>query len=303
VKHKDKFIQHMLQKYGLAPLKTRLGDSWRAQSITTIVPCRPNSILHASMKLLTHLRLQIGFCFWSTMTVTFRICEQGDDSVAAATKSQDKSSFVREFLRKHPEGNVKAVNAGWTAAGMEGTIGDTLIYQMRADMGLSGKLRTKSGPKTAAKAKSPTKMSKSASSPGKSMFVKEYLNDHPGANVSAVNAAWQAAGFDGAISPALVNKMRARAGLTGNLRGSIKKSTPSATGKKRGRPREETATAVNRGPVGQPRGTKNDRTNALLGLEAEIDKLIFQVMFIGDLPEVETSLREARRRVYGALNS
>ena len=129
--------------------------------------------------------------------------------MATATKSASKSGFVKEFLSKHPEGNVKAVNEAWTAAGMTGTIGDTLIYKTRADMGLSGKLRAKSKPKTAAKAKSPTKMSKPASSPGKSMFVKEYLNDHPQGNVSAVNEAWQAAGFEGTISPALVNQMRA----------------------------------------------------------------------------------------------
>ena len=40
-----------------------------------------------------------------------------------------------------------------------------------------------------------------------------------------------------------------------------------------------------------------------MNVETEIDKLIFQVMGIGDLPEVETALREARRRVYGAFSS
>ena len=59
--------------------------------------------------------------------------------MAVATKSANKSGFVKDFLRNHPEGNVKAVNEAWTAAGMKGTIGDTLIYQTRADMGLSGK--------------------------------------------------------------------------------------------------------------------------------------------------------------------
>ena len=144
--------------------------------------------------------------------------------MAVATKNENKSGFVKQYLREHPEGNVKAVNEAWTAAGMKGAIGATLIYQTRADMGLSGNLRVKPKPKTAAKAKSPTKMSKAASSPGKSMFVKEFLNDHPQGNVSAVNEAWQAAGFDGTISPALVNQMRAKLGLAGNLRGSAKKA-------------------------------------------------------------------------------
>ena len=223
--------------------------------------------------------------------------------MATATKSENKAGFVKDFLSDHPMGNVAAVNEAWTSAGMPGKIGDTLIYKTRADMGLSGKQRAKSKPKTAAKAKSPTKMPTSASSPGKSMFVKEFLNDHPQGNVSAVNEAWEASGFEGTISPALVNQIRATLGLTGNLRGSTRKSKPSATAKKRGRPSKETTAAANGKPVEQPRGRKSDRTNALLGVETEIDKLLFQVMLIGDLPEVETSLREARRRVYGALTS
>ena len=41
--------------------------------------------------------------------------------MATATKSENKSGFVRDFLTKHPEGNVKAVNEAWTGAGMTGT--------------------------------------------------------------------------------------------------------------------------------------------------------------------------------------
>jgi hypothetical protein len=234
--------------------------------------------------------------------VTSRFRDQGDYSVAVATKIESKSDFVKEFLSDHPEGNVKAVNEAWTAAGMKGGIGATLIYQTRADMGLSGKLRAKSKTMTAVRAKSPTRMSKATTSPGKSMFVKEYLNDHPQGNVSAVNQAWQAAGFKGTISPALINQMRAKLGLTGNRSASGKKSKPAATGMKRGRPRKETPAAVNGKPVGQPAGAKSSRTQALLGVEAEIDKLIFHVMGIGELPEVETALRDARRRIYGALS-
>ena len=223
--------------------------------------------------------------------------------MAVATKTENKSGFVKEYLSEHPEGNVQAVNKAWTAAGMKGAVGATLIYQTRADLGLSGKNRMKPKTKTAAKAKSPTKMTKTASTPGKSMFVKEYLNDNPQGNVSAVNEAWHAAGFDGTISLALVDKLRSSMGLTGNIRRKGKKSKPSPTGKKRGRPRKETTAEINGTPAGQPRGRKSGRTDALLSVETEIDKLIFQVMFIGDLPQVETALREARRRVYGALTS
>src|SRR5271157_6516147 len=57
-------------------------------------------------------------------------------------------------------------------------------------------------------------------SQGKTSFVKEFLHDNPQANTKAVNEAWQAAGFDGTISPTLVNKTRVK--LTGNLRGNFK---------------------------------------------------------------------------------
>jgi hypothetical protein len=231
--------------------------------------------------------------------VTLRLSDQGDYSVAVATKNENKSGFVREYLSDHPEGNVKAVNEAWTSAGMKGAIGATLIYQTRAELGLSGKLRANSKPKTAAKGKSPTKMSKAATSPGKSMFVKEFLNDHPQGNFTAVNEAWQAAGFNGTISPALVNQMRAKLGLTGNLRGGGKRSKPSPIGKKRGRPRKETIAAVNGKPAGQPRG---DWSTALSDMEADIDRLMFKTMAIGDLTEIEDTLRRARRLLYAALS-
>jgi hypothetical protein len=235
------------------------------------------------------------FSFWSTVSVTSRFCDQGDYGVATATRGENKSGFVEEFLNEHPEGNVKAVNDAWAAAGMNGTIGDTLIYKMRSEMGLSSKLRAKSKPETAAKAKPVTNMSKIA--PGKTMFVKEFLNDHPQGKVVSVNEAWKAAGFDGTISPTLVNKMRATLGLTGNLRGNTKKSKPSATGKKRGKPRIETAAAAN----GKPRGSNSARTVVLNDMEVDIDRLIFKAMAIGGLTEIEDTLRLARRMLYGAF--
>ena len=36
-------------------------------------------------------------------------------------------------------------------------------------------------------------------------------------------------------------------------------------------------------------------------LEADIDRLLFKAMAIGDLTEIEDSLRRARRLLYGAL--
>src|SRR5581483_3897507 len=70
---------------------------------------------------------------------------------------------------------------------------------------------------------------KSPRSKGKSMFVKEVLNDNPRANAAAVNEAWRAAGMTGSISSGLVNHLRFRMGLSGNLR------RRRTTGRRRGR--------------------------------------------------------------------
>jgi hypothetical protein len=224
--------------------------------------------------------------------VTSRFYDQGDYSVATAIKVENKSAFVKEFLGEHPEGNVKAVNDAWAAAGMSGTIGDTLIYKTRSEMGLSSKLRAKSNPKTAAKAKPVTNMSKIA--PGKTMFVKEFLNDHPQGNVVAANEAWKAAGFDGTIGSTLVNKMRATLGLTGNLRRYTKMSNSSTTSKKRAEPRKETTASVNDKP-------RDNRSTLVNDMEVDVDRLMFKAMAIGDLTEIEDTLRQLRRLLYGAL--
>ena len=42
-------------------------------------------------------------------------------------------------------------------------------------------------------------------------------------------------------------------------------------------------------------------TPKLNELEADIDRLVFKVMGIGDLPEIEDSLRQVRRLLYGKL--
>ena len=205
--------------------------------------------------------------------------------MATATRDQGKTSFVKEFLGDHPQGNVQAVNEAWAAAGKNGTIGSTLINKMRSQLGLSGNLRAKSKTRTA----------------GKTSFVKEFLKDNPQGNTNAVNEAWLAAGMKGTISPTLVNKTRASLGLTGNLRGKSK-TKGTTTGKRRGRPPKQTTAAVYGKAAGFPRGRKSDRTLALLDVEAEIDRLIFTAMGIGDLPEVGPtsggSLREAERLIH-----
>jgi opacity protein-like surface antigen len=217
--------------------------------------------------------------------------------VAVATKSQNKTGFVKKFLSNTPQGNVKAVNEAWTAARMKGTIGATLINKIRSAMGLSGNLRAKSKSSTAARAKSGTKLSKKTTSPGKAMFVKEFLNDHPQGNVRSVNEAWTAAGFNGTISKTIVYKVKSSLGLTGNLQANTKKSKSSAAAKKLVSPRKKTAATVNL----QPRMSNSARTVELNEMEADIDRLIFKAMGIGDLAEIEDTLRRARRLLYSVL--
>jgi hypothetical protein len=87
-------------------------------------------------------------------------------------------------------------------------------------------------------------------SPGKTGFLKEYLNDNPQANTRAVNEAWKDAGFEGSISNTLVTKTRSEMGLTGNIpKGPGKKAgpTPAPAIKKRGRRKAATGRGGNQG--------------------------------------------------------
>lgn len=128
-------------------------------------------------------------------------------------------------------------------------------------------------------------------SQGKSDFLKEYLTANPKSNPAAVNEAWTKAGMVGSISTSLVNKLRTEMGLTGNLpRGKKPKAKP---GRKPGRSAKEATQAAN--------GTTSSRR--LVEVEAELDRLLFTVMGIGNLAEVEESLRGARRALYRSLNA
>jgi hypothetical protein len=63
---------------------------------------------------------------------------------------QGKSSFIRELLGRDPEANEQVVNEAWTEAGNEGTISNSLVSKIRSDMGLTGKGRSRNGPKAKA---------------------------------------------------------------------------------------------------------------------------------------------------------
>jgi len=209
-----------------------------------------------------------------------------------ATTSPGKTSFVKEFLNDHPDADTTEVNEAWIAAGMQGTISRTLVNKTRIMVTGKGlaKVRT---PATKKRSDAQAKAPATTATRGKSSFIREFLNDNPQGNSAAINDAWKKARMPGTISTALVNKVRADLGLTGNLRGK-----PTST---RVRPSEKTT--VNRKPAVQPRGRKSAQTTLLMAVEEEIDRLIFTVMGIGNLPDVEAALREARRTVYRAMSS
>jgi hypothetical protein len=154
----------------------------------------------------------------------------------------------------------------------------------------------------------------------KTEFAKQVLGKNGRANAAAVNEAWTAAGREGSISAALVNKLRSTLGLAGNLRARRKKRDDQPqtgklpyTGKKRGRkPKNPLADVVELSPshangrnVGAGAGARGRTTvhlRALQDVESDIDRLIFKVMALGGMSEIEDTLRHARRLLYGGFS-
>src|SRR6185437_2720444 len=139
---------------------------------------------------------------------------------------------------------------------------------------------------------------------GKTEFVREVLTKNPHANAQSVREEWEKAGHDDSISQTLVNKQRSLMGLAGNItRGGRPKGSGSAgaekrpyTGKKRGR-KPKSAGVNGREATGDGRSFEEPRVKAggwsarLTQIEADIDRLLFRVMDIGGLEDIEDSLR------------
>ncbi|MHB1559427.1 MAG: hypothetical protein ACYC61_18415 [Isosphaeraceae bacterium] len=134
---------------------------------------------------------------------------------------------------------------------------------------------------------------------GKGMFVKEWLNDHPHATTEAVNAAWRDEGHSGNISPSLVSNVRSRMGLAGNTGRGRRGKKSTSPGRRRERPAGAGPARAN----GTAPTTGRKRGQDLMGLEVELDRLLMKVVEVGQLPEVEASLRKARRHLYADLTA
>ena len=245
-------------------------------------------------------------------------------------KLVNKSVFVRDFIQRNPEANRKAVEEAWLASGHDGVISSALVSKIRAGLGLIGlpsqpEAEAESVISSAPSAKKPggrkraTGKSRGAEprqipvetngtdashgSPGKlttptrdrvmatvrggnqgkTAFVRDFIKKNPTANRRAVEEAWLAAGNEGAISSALVSNLRSEMGLTG---------------KKRRRPAKGKVTGTIPAPADVRRPRSGGRDAALAEIEGDIDRLMFKLMGVGGMEEIEDELRKVRRALY-----
>ena len=147
---------------------------------------------------------------------------------------------------------------------------------------------------------------------GKTSFVEEFLKDHRDADLAAINAAWRSFGREGTISESLFGKTRRSLGLTGKRdgeRAKVAEETPRArtpaaarkVGKRSPAPRQvgaspgETSTVASRQISSTVKNRAGDRNEMLIALERDFDRLLFNVIELEGMTEVEEHIRSARR--------
>ena len=148
---------------------------------------------------------------------------------------------------------------------------------------------------------------------GKSMFLKEYLVDHPDAGKEAIDEAWRGAGNEGTISTSLIGKIRRDLELTGKGTAQVKSRASVGTGQRSSADSKSDARRAGPEVGGRTPATENsrhateglerpaapqaggDRTRTLIRLEGAIDDLLHEIKLTGGLPEFEETLRRARR--------
>lgn len=67
-----------------------------------------------------------------------------EEARMATVKAEGKSAFLKEFFVDHPEAGEAAINAAWRAGGHDDSISGSLIYKVRANLGLKTKGRSRS---------------------------------------------------------------------------------------------------------------------------------------------------------------
>lgn len=218
----------------------------------------------------------------------------------AIEKKLNKTAFIKKILRKNPKATHAVVVEAWTKAGHPGSISETLVKMTRSDLGLTGNTLSRPDATTAPSKNgssvvgssetangtgtTPVTTKRHSRDQGKSLFVKEFLFDNRKANAQAVNEAWQAAGMTGTISDSLVNSMRSQLGLTKKRQGTVKTAVnPVKSNVTQGTPTQKT------------RSDKRDRV--LSEVEGDLDRIIFKLIGVGGLLDIEDALRTIRRKV------
>ena len=150
---------------------------------------------------------------------------------------------------------------------------------------------------------------KAKTGPSKTSFVRDFIQKNPTANRKAVEEAWLAAGHEGPISSALVSNLRSKMGLTGNLRtgprtaesNGAPESVKATAGRKKHKKRGRGAKGKAIGIVAEPAKERKPRSGgldvAIDEIEGDIDRLIFKLMSVGGMDEIEDELRRVRRRL------
>jgi hypothetical protein len=139
----------------------------------------------------------------------------------------------------------------------------------------------------------------------KSAFVRDFIQKNPQANRKAVEEAWLAAGHDGVISSALVSNLRSKLGLTAaSKKADSNRSSELVIAtirgprlKKRGRPSKRQEGATNSESAKERRRRSGGRSAALAEIEADIDRIIFRLIALGGMADIEDELRRVRRRL------
>jgi len=156
--------------------------------------------------------------------------------------------------------------------------------------------------------------------PSKTAFVTAHLQKDQQATLKTVNAAWNAEGHTGKISSTLVTGLRAKLGLTGNIRpktstpkeataATASKSAPKSGGSKKAPTRTvvKSRAQTNGAPAAVAPVAKNvspDKRDRLLAeIESDIDRLIFKLMGVGGFTKIEDEFRAARRVITRSHNA
>jgi hypothetical protein len=151
---------------------------------------------------------------------------------------------------------------------------------------------------------------KTEKGPSKTTFVRDLLRKNSTANRKAVEEAWREAGHEGPISSALVSNLRRELGLTGNQRDDSRPTNGNATTeppkakarksrrKKRRRSANGKASGLQTTPATERKPRSGGRDKAIAEIEGDIDRLIFKLMDVGGMEEIEGGLRKVRRLLY-----